>query len=393
MFIILKKTHIFCLGIIGMLFLAGCWDRTEVNDIAIVLGVGLDRADEDQLELSVQIINPGALGGGQAGGGGEGGEVSTVQRITGRTIFDASSKLQQEVSRELFIGHNQVVFIGEKLAEEGIHKYIDYFARSPFPRLRMNVFVTKGGPADFLNIKPDLETSSAEFARKLANFEIGVNITLKDLMEMLSSNDSGAVLPIVKIVSDSPEKPGLRTEGTAVFDKGKMVGEIDEKLTRGLLWLRDEIKTSTVTIEPEEAEGLISFYIFDASTVLKPEIKNGKWKMVVEVESFDDVRENETKLNMGDPATLKKVEKQLEQEIDERIRLTLELVQKEMQVDIVNFGKAFRRHYPKEWNKVKDQWKEKFPEVEVEIKSRVEIQRPGSSTSPQSVPEEEEAGQ
>lgn len=39
--------------------------------------------------------------------------------------------------------------------------------------------------------------------------------------------------------------------GTAVLKKDKMVGQIDTKVTRGLLWLRNEIEVTAITINPK----------------------------------------------------------------------------------------------------------------------------------------------
>ncbi|GAB3058249.1 Ger(x)C family spore germination protein [Virgibacillus ainsalahensis] len=381
-----RFSHLLCFLI--LLFLSGCWDRTEVNDLAIVTAVGLDKTDDGQIELSVQIINPGALGG-SGSGGASGGKLSTVEKDTGRTIYDARSKLQQKVSRKLFIGHNPVVFIGEKMAEEGIRSHIEYFARSPFPRLRTFAFVTKGSPVDFLKVSPDLERNSGEVARELAKFQVGMSVTMKDLLLMLTGEERGAALPLIEIEEEPPDTIGLRVNGTAIFQNGKMIEQIDDKMTRGILWLRDAIETATVTIQPEDAEGLISFYIFRANTSLVPTIENGNWKMTVNIKSLDDVMENETKLNLMNPDTVEKLEVQLEETIDERIHEALEKIQNEMNVDIFNFGRAFHRHYPDQWAMVKDNWEEKLPEVEVEIQSNVEIERPGRSTSPQGVPEDE----
>ncbi|ASN07388.1 spore gernimation protein GerC [Virgibacillus necropolis] len=376
-----------------MLFLSGCWDRVEINDLALVVATGLDKTDDDKIELSVQIVNPKAHKGGQGAGGGQGGTKPTiVKKVTGQTIFDARSKLQEKVPRRLFWGHNQVIIIGEKMAEEGIQKHIDFFARHPSPRLRAYTFVTEGKAIDTLKIIPDLESSSAEVAGELANFKVGLSVTVKDLLQMLSGEARAAALPWIEVEQDPSNKGGLRVNGTAIFKKDKMVGRIDDKVTRGVLWLRDEIALAAVTVEPKGAEDQISFNLLRSSTELIPKIENGNWKMIVKIVTEDDVVENETKLNLGNPKIVKRLERQLEQDIDKRIRLTLEQVQKEMEADIFGFAETFHRQYPDQWSKVKDQWDDKFPEIEVEIKSKAYIRRPGQSTTPQGVPEKEVKG-
>ena len=36
--------------------LSGCWDRVEVNDLAIVTAAVIDKKDDNQIELSNQIL-------------------------------------------------------------------------------------------------------------------------------------------------------------------------------------------------------------------------------------------------------------------------------------------------------------------------------------------------
>lgn len=43
-----------------ILLLGGCWSKRELNELAIVAAVGVDRVNE-QYEISVQIVNPGQV--------------------------------------------------------------------------------------------------------------------------------------------------------------------------------------------------------------------------------------------------------------------------------------------------------------------------------------------
>ena len=48
--------------VISLCFLTGCWDRTELNDLAIELGWGLDQAKNNKIEISAQFIIPSKWG-------------------------------------------------------------------------------------------------------------------------------------------------------------------------------------------------------------------------------------------------------------------------------------------------------------------------------------------
>ena len=53
------------------LLLSGCWDREEINDIAFVIGIAVDKEKQDY-RTSLQIALPGQSGASGSEGGGEG---------------------------------------------------------------------------------------------------------------------------------------------------------------------------------------------------------------------------------------------------------------------------------------------------------------------------------
>lgn len=377
--------------------LGGCWDRREVNDMLLITAAGIDKKSVKEIELSVQVINPIKFGGGQqemTGSGGRGGEELTFMRSAeGVTIADAMSKLQEKFPRRIFWGQTAVFIIGEQLAKDGIQEQIEFLARHPEPRLDAFVFVSKGKAADILELAPPLERSSSEVLRELAEMQVAMRVTLKDLLQMLGGEAGAAALPWIEPLPPRPGESKKQTipyiQGTAVFKKDKMVGHIDDKVTRGLLWIRDEIGTATVTVTPKAAEGFVSLFQLRANTEQIPKIENGKWKMTVKVFTEDDIVQNSTKLNLMNPKFVKMLEKELEEAIEKRIRMALTQVQKGIQADIFGFAETFHRKYPKEWEREKECWDEVFPMIEVKVKVKAYIRRQGKATIPSGLPKNE----
>lgn len=330
------------------ILLTGCWDQKEINDLAIVLATGIDRTGDKQIELSVQIANPKVMGGGQQGGSTTG-ESTIIESATGKSIFDAISELQKKLPRRIFWGHNRIFFLGEKLVENDIRKYMDFLSRYHDLRVGAYVFVTSGKSKDILNASPSLRVTTADVARELANFKIGMKVTLKDLLMMINSTEEVATLPLIQLSSSKT----LVIDGTAVLKKGKMIGKINDKLTKGVLWIRDETDQLPMTIQLKNHNGLISFNLYQSDTELIPMYKDGNLKMTVKIISECEVMENESNVNLVDHTLVKKIEKQLANEMNKIIYELLEQVQKDMEADIFGFAKEFHRKYPKEWPKLK----------------------------------------
>ncbi|MDQ0255077.1 spore germination protein KC [Evansella vedderi] len=374
---------IFCyLNIV--LLLTGCWDRKEVNDLALVMGTGIDYIDENTIELSVEMKLPGTgAGGGTDMGGIE--ETTFVQSATGRTMAEAIANLQMRFPRRLFWGHNRVILFNEEYVRKiGVKDELEFFIRSPQARVRDRVFVTNLKAKDILATHQHLEDSTAENLRELGATNIGLDISVRDVKLGLKNDENEVAIPMITI---SQDKEGaiegfqeVELFGTAIFRDDKMYDLIDMELTRGLLWFRNEIDLATVTIEPEESDGFISTIMIDAKSKLIPEINNGQWKITIEAVSEDDVIQNTTNLDLTDLDTLHSVEKQLEQIIIERMEDTVQKVQKEIGTDVLGFNEAFHRKYPDQWDQHKDNWNEFFQTIEVEYDVKVYIRRLGLST-------------
>ncbi|GIM45009.1 germination protein [Collibacillus ludicampi] len=379
-----------------VLLLSGCWDRKEINDLALVVGVSIDKK-KDGFMLSLQYIIPktltGQAGGMGGGGGGSGGEATTkVESGEGLTIADAMARLQEKIPRKIFWGHMKALVIGEDIAKEGITDNIDFFLRHPEPRMRTFVYVSKGKASKLLEVPGYLERFSSETIRELNKLRFNLEVTLKDLTQMIKSDAKAAALPWIEVVewsSSHPERSRIRLNGAAILKNGKMVGYVDDYTTRGLLWIRNEVAMATITVQPSGEKGKVSLNMIGFHTKLVPQIEKGKWLMRIEAVTSDDVVENTTSLSMMNPNHTQRIAKAAGVQIEKRMKLALKKIQKGMNADIFGFSEAFQRKYPKEWDQAKDHWDEIFPKIEVKIDTKVYVRRPGASTSPAGIPEEE----
>lgn len=162
--------------------LTGCWDRMELEERAVVLGISIDTAGPDaakkedevshlmgkypapkqsMIQLSVQIALPGRipLGPGESGGSSDGGGKQTVWvlSVVGHTIDDAMMNLQQQISGKLFFGHLRVIVISEEIARKGIQNINDYLHRNAEVRRMAWMMVSKGKAKALMEAAPKLE--------------------------------------------------------------------------------------------------------------------------------------------------------------------------------------------------------------------------------------------
>lgn len=374
--------------------ISGCWDRTEINDLALVTALAFDTAVNNQIQISAQFFVPKSLKGSSGEGGGGGGERQTIVRTEkGEDTADALSKLQAKIPRKLFWGQCKAFIFSEGFAKKGIREQFDFLVRHPQPRERAYIFISEGMAFDTLKVLPPLERTSATALRKLATNKTGIGATMEQVAMMLKGDSHSAIIPLIKVLQPEETMKSYETIpyifGTAIFKKDKMVAEISEKETRGVMWIRNEIKEFTSTLYLNEGKDKVSLNPVIANVKLIPRIEGDHWIITLKVKTEGDIVQNGTMLNPMMPEAFNTIEKAFKEDVRKRIQLAIQVVQQEVKVDVLGFATEFHSKYPKEWEKVKNQWEDMFPRIEVRIEIEAHILKPGLVNYPGGLPNEE----
>ena len=386
---------LFCLM---MPFLSGCWSRVEVNDLAFVTATGIDKMKDGKIRVTMQIAIPRMLGApGQGGFGGEkdiGAKAVWVVSEKGTTIMDAYRKLQEKLPREIFLSHSRIIIIGEKMARAGVSPILDFFTRYREARMRSYVLFTKGEALKNLKFIPKFEKIPAEVMREEEERDMGLGVNLKDFTHRLVADGVEPIASEIKLVPSNvirgEESPNQKSqskvetnesiEGAAIFKKDKLIGWMNDRETRGILWLHNKIKTGVITINipKEKGHGKVSVQIFKSETKIIPILKRGELSLRVKVRVNADLYENSSKMDLSNPREVLFLEKKLGEAIEKRIQVTLDKAQNKFKSDIFGFGTAVQRKYPKEWeNKFKARWDQEFPKLPAKINVDVTVDRTG----------------
>jgi len=395
-----KKITVLLLAVILTGLLEGCWSRSEITEVAIILGTGVDWTEDERIRLTVQIAGPGAFGAGGESGPGVKEPPAWVVRAEGKTIEEAERYLAKKVPREIYWGHSVILVIGEEMAKKGAGMVTNFFHRSRGPREIMWLMVARGEAEDILEAQSMLAKTSAQAAGFLARMETSYAVQTREFAEMLASK---GVQPAVtgldvkdvgKAVGQGqeekfPVQKKVELSGTAVFKEDKLIGWLDEHETRGLLWLKGEVKKGAVMVpSPGEPEKEVSIKVRRSRTKIVPEYdgENLRFNVMINVEG--DMVEQQSREDLATPERIKALESAMAGEIKERTAIALEKAQWEYGVDIFGFGDAFHRKYKKEWRELKNRWDEEFSRADVNIAVEAHVREIGLLTKRASVPEE-----
>lgn len=380
---------------IAAIFASGCWGRIEVNDLAIVSMVGINRTADGEMEVLTNVVIPGRAGrGGEQGDTQAGGLSFVMLRGTGRTVMEAAKRIQMELPRRLFWAHARVILIGEELARDGVRPAIDFLTRHRELRMTNYVVVAKDGLTKVMANQTDLEQLPVEYIREISRSHIGTAVTVADWVRDLAA--PGAE-PIMGTVMLSPPPPGAppaqsaapKLVGTALFKGDKLVGYLDASATRGLLWLRAQMQIGTATVIVPKATGPTSIEWARSQVERTARLERGKVTIYVKAKVEGDVNEEQAKLDLSDPQTISLIETEFRKVIKQRMESALAKL-RAAKTDAAGFGEVVHRQLPAVWKQVKRDWGTTgFDQVKVVIEVDARVRRTGLSSKPKGLNDEE----
>lgn len=383
------KKCIFVLLILS-LFLSGCWDSRELNELGITMAIGIDKV-EDEYQVTAQVVVPSEISAKTSTGR----SPVTLFQAKGETVYEALRKITKISPRKIYPGHLRTLVLGEDLAEEGIAESLDFLSRDWELRSDFYVVIAKDMTAgEVLNVSTTIENIPAN---KMFNtlktsetfWAATEGIILDELIGNLTSDGKEAVLTGILITGEQIKGTSkqnvesitpsalIEYNSLAVFKKDKLVGWLTEREGRGYSHIVNEVQ-NTVTPISCPKEGKATIEIIQSDTKMKGKMNKGKPEVHVNIKVKGNVGEVECQINLNDQETIVELEKITEKLIEENIKLTIEVVQKQYKSDIFGFGEAIHRSNPKEWKKIKEQWGEEFPEMTAKVKVDVKLVHTGT---------------
>ncbi|AGI28041.1 Ger(x)C family spore germination protein [Bacillus subtilis] len=376
----MKKTIYKCvLPLLICILLTGCWDRTEINDIAFVVSSAIDKK-KDQYRVAMQIPLVGQLGGQTGGGGGTAGSKTWyVDSASGTTIREANNKLQTSLSRTINTSHRRTVIIGENMARDGVAPVFDILTRNPQNRLTALILVSRGEARDILNTDVQLEQFPAEMIRELAIIATSRPVFLSRFMSDLVEIGSD---PYAPVISASKTKPGgkgksnLKIDGLAIFKKDRLMDIFkDEHMTAALMLLNQARQPEFIVDLPNQM-GQASIQLQKSNASFHAAEKNGKLSMTIEIRAKGIIMENQSTYETRENDQYYIIQKALNRTIKKDVTSTVHRLQK-LKADPAGFQDRTIRSTATTKNLLKKEWEEVYKDMEVHVVPIVTIEQGG----------------
>ncbi|MFC4776931.1 Ger(x)C family spore germination protein [Paenibacillus sp. GCM10023252] len=374
----LKRWGILLAVSIAVLPLSGCWDRKEVNGMALIMAAGLDLLKDSRVELTLQLFipNPSASG---AEGNQSKGRVFTISQ-QGDSFNDAMTDLQMQVPRMFFWGHAKAFIYGNKLARRGLMSDIDFLFRDNQLRQQANLYIAPGTAKELLYSLNDPDSYDA-LVRLTEQKSLEYSAIYR-VEEKITGESNSILLPLARTASLESEgkiSKILAVRGHAVIKEQKLFTYLTDQESHNINWLTNRRFDKNLCLSYSTDDGSIKIRIIKAAMRYEPLIKNGRWKMTIKYKVNADVVESSLPANLLSPSdNLEKMEKPFNEEITRQISDAIKMMQG-YKTDVLSFGRAYHKKYPKAWKQAENNWNELFAKVEVEVKVDMILRSPGIS--------------
>ncbi|WP_018933463.1 Ger(x)C family spore germination protein [Gracilibacillus lacisalsi] len=366
-----------------IVLLSGCWDKKELNEVAVVIGVGIDKVSENEgvYEITAQVIKP-------QEDDQQGSELPTWSvTAQGETIMDAIKNLNRLSPRRLYWSHLQIIIFSEGLAREGVAPIITWFERDRDSRAGSYVVVTRDSAQDLLNQKIELGSIPAKAMSDLLDSAeqrqiIARKVKLRDFTTVLTTPGIDPSLDVIQPKNIRGEVEAYELNDVAVFKDDQLVGYIGGAIMSGTELLKDTYDYFIVEgVCPGNEEGFFSFQSTDYESEDELTLKNEELTYKLDIFVEGNLSDQTCSADLLDPERMEQVEKEIGEVITSRIENEFERA-KEMGSDIYGIGQKLRRVYPDAWKTAQDQPDEMLEKVTFDIQVEANIRRSGLIIEP-----------
>lgn len=359
-----------------LLLTSGCWGQRNIAQLTVIAAIGLDIAPDNQIELSIQLVNPKLSV--AAGGSGQRRPFALYTAV-GSTIYDAMDGIRKQAKKELFFPQTRVLVIGEKLAERGIGEYMDFFWRDMQQNPISSVLISRLPVRELLLQSKELVDIPAdewvEFFRNKENpsATLGLYEFLPRLEQIGYQAFAAGLTPKSK-----EEKEILTIDELAVFKKDKLVGWLNKNELQVFEWLRGDSKGSVVKFSlDDQGTKSIVFELENIRVRKVPRIRNQRVEFSIDIHVDADLKSSVKALDLSSISSNDWLEKELAEHIQKSVEQIIARINQELNSDIVGFGQRIYQTYPQYWKKAESQWNEELARMDVNVTVTTHILKSG----------------
>ncbi len=396
---IIKMLSLVLVTVISIVSLSGCYDSNDIEDLAYVIAIGIDKADGKNFKLTFQTAVPKSIAGGE-------GESVDIKTFKTDNFLSGLKKTSGYLDRQIDLSHVEIIVVSEEIAKEGIIAFLNGLQNNIEIRPNVNIIVSAEGAQKYIeSIQPKLSSSPAKYYELLfksieADFLVK-DTQLEDYLYRAKNRSSQPVAiytDVDKAISDKSgddkpqedskkseggsekkdkkEQKSMAIKGLAVFNLDKMVGKLNEDEAM-LFALMTTTKNKQIEIDDplDKRFKVLGSVKKTKSSMTKVILNNGKPQININLKLNIDIKAVQSDNDYDNPEKSAKLEIAYEEYLKKGLTDLFNKTSKEFKSDIFGFSQIAKRNFKTidEWDKAK--WEDKFPKAEYKLNIDAEIRR------------------
>jgi spore germination protein len=355
----------------GSLFAAGCTRQNILEDLGLVLAVGYDLSDDGKMLVTITMPEVSE----------EAKEKTQIITSKGDISKEAGENLSLSTDRQLVNGQLRTAIYSEKLARHGIWRSLDTIRRDVNITSSLILCISDGEAREILKHKypdrPRIGRYINELLKKEAKRYTVPKTTLHDFERHYYSPGSDPFAPYIQLSGGY-----IRAAGTALFRNDKFVGSLSPEETKLMLLLEGrgkggDIKQALKNVKPGAPPDQVMLTFVHTKMHKEVKIRPNQPPLVrFKAEVSGEVIEYTGEGDLTRETVKNKIEHQIEQGLQTRIKDLLNQLQHKYRVDPLGIGDNLRatgQYDP--WND--KTWRKLYEEADIEVEFNLKIVRTG----------------
>lgn len=331
--------------------LTGCYDIKELEDLALINGIGIDYKD-NAYYLTYEILN----------------DTKTENNTTllsytvsgsGKTISEAFIDTNYKVSKKAYFAHLKVLILSEEIVNGYFDKISDYILRDTNIRSDFKVIVANGTSPNAIlkNNNDNHPVVSDQIVKLIDNEKYNNNLvigeTFKEILAKLENNKTDVILNTISI-----ENSDIAINNSYIFKDYNYQATLS-KLDSALYNMLTKNITA-MEFNKNYEKGNMTITIISSDTSI--DINSNKIRIKTSLEG--KILENNAEFDLKKPDSYQKLNKDFGKIIENDIKKFINILQKEKS-DILGLEEIY---YKKTRKENKNLWETAEIEVDVNLK-------------------------
>ena len=357
----------------------------EIDDYAVVTAIGLDKGEEDVVEISLLTFVPIVTQNFS--------EQYEVVKSSGKSISEAMDFAGLHLGRQVGLSHVKMVVVNEDFFTNDATTEMDYLTRNANLALSTTLVCTDASAFDFLSAVKEFNTASSIKADDLVEFNedyvYSTESTFETFYKGIYSPTNTELVSFITLTSEDKEGISIQTaaqnsagggsgggqsgqeqekkkilnDGQAILCKdGREVYKLDKEEMKHLNFLKGDFKSGSIIIENFSdnvfTNAELTFEIFENKLNTQVAFENGIPVVYINSKIFLKLSEaKQTERLINENVDFKNISNEAIKAIEFKIKEYMQdgiRIMRENKADIINLYTTIYNKFPKEMSEFLD---------------------------------------